>query len=403
MSKARLTDAIVRHLKPPATGNRIVYDSDVTGFGARVTANGVRAYVLSYTTRASRQRRYTIGGCDHWTATDARRKAKELKAEIDQGGDPLADIEAEREAPDMAALVARFRDEHFPRLRKSSAHDYERLLRNYVLPHFSEHTKVRDITFANVDALHRKITKTGATYQANRVVAVLSKMFSLAVRWGWRESNPCRGIGRNREHARRRYLTSDELERLTKALAKFPDQDIADAIRLLLLTGARRNEVLTMKWEHLDLTAGTWSKPPSSTKQNEAHIVPLSAPARQLLAERMGQKAGGEAYVFPGNGSKHHIVNVWHAWQRICKAAKISGLRLHDLRHSYASALASAGHSLPLIGALLGHRQPKTTARYAHLFDDPLRRATEQVGATIANAGKPTAPPVSLRGRSRAP
>src|SRR5262249_50302283 len=157
--------------------------------------------------RAGRQRGYTIGGGDHLAATDARRKAKEMKAENDQGRAPLADIETERERPPTAAFVARFPDEHFPRLRKSRAAEHERLVRNYVLPHFSEHTKVRDITFANVDALHRKITKTGATYQANRVVAVLSKMFSLAVRWGWRESNPCRGIGRNREHARRRYLT----------------------------------------------------------------------------------------------------------------------------------------------------------------------------------------------------
>src|SRR5262245_44450644 len=121
MSKARLTDAIVRHLKPPATGNRIVYDSDVTGFGARVTANGVRAYVLSYTTRAGRQRRYTIGGCDHWTATDARRKAKELKAEIDQGGDPLADNGGEREAPEMAAMLARLRGEALCPQRPSGA------------------------------------------------------------------------------------------------------------------------------------------------------------------------------------------------------------------------------------------------------------------------------------------
>src|SRR5262249_56806607 len=126
-----------------------------------------------------------------------------------------------------------------------------------------------------------------------------------------------------------------------------------------------------MKWEHLDLTAGTWSKPPSSTKQNEAHIVPLSAPARQLLAERMGQKAGGEAYVFPGNGSKHHIVNVWHAWQRICKTAEISGLRLHDIRHRHPSALAGAGHIFPVIRALLGRRQAKKTPRYARLFAEP--------------------------------
>src|SRR5262245_7562174 len=164
MATVRLTDALVRRLEAPATGNRITYDSAVTGFGARITANGVRGYVLTYVVRGSgRQRRYTIGGCDRWTATDARAEAKRLKALIDQGGDPLADLEAEREAPTMADLVARFQEEHFPRLRKLSADDYGRLLRNYVVPHFGKHRKVADITFADVDAPHRKITKADAT------------------------------------------------------------------------------------------------------------------------------------------------------------------------------------------------------------------------------------------------
>src|SRR5262245_3749390 len=279
MATVRLTDALVRRLETPANGNRIKYDSAVTGFGARITAAGARSYVLTYVVRGSgRQRRYTIGGCDRWTATDARAEAKRLKALIDRGGDPLADIEAEREAPTISDLSVRFRDEHFPRLRKLSADDYGRLLCNYVIPHFGKHRKVADITFTNVDALHRKITKAGAKYQANRVVAILSKMFSLAIRWGWRTDNPCRSIERNKEHARQRYLTSDELARLVAALAKFPDKNIADAVRLLLLTGARRNEVLTMRWEDLNLAKGTWSKPPAYTKQGKHHTVPLSAP-----------------------------------------------------------------------------------------------------------------------------
>jgi integrase len=398
MPAARLTDALVRRLEAPAHSNRITYDSAVTGFGARVTANGARSYVLTYVVRGSgRQRRYTIGGCDRWTATDARAKAKELKALVDQGGDPLADIEAEREAPDMGDLIARFREEHFPRLRASSAADYERMIRNYVLQHFSENTKVADVTFADVDGLHRKVTRLGYEHRANRVIAMLSKMFALAVRWEMRADNPVRGIEHNTEHARRRYMTSDELARIVEALAKFPDKDIADALRLLLLTGARRNEVLAMKWADVDLTTGTWSKPAASTKQNAPHSVPLSAPARVLLADRLGAGANGEVYVFPGNGSKKHLVNVWHAWQRICKTTGIKGLRVHDLRHSYASQLASAGHSLSLIGALLGHTQPQTTARYAHLFDDPLRKATEQVGTIVMNAGKEAPPPTPLR------
>jgi integrase len=354
--------------------------------------------VLTYVVRGSgRQRRYTIGGCDRWTATDARAEARRLKAIVDAGGDPLADIEAEREAPNMGDLIARFREEHFRRLRASSAGDYERMLQNYVLRHFSENTKVADVTFSDIDRLHGKITRLGYEHRANRVVAMLSKMFALAVHWGMRADNPVLGIERNREHARRRYMTSDELARIVEALAKFPDKDIADAIRLLMLTGARKAEVLTMRWGDLDLTDGKWSKPPASTKQNAPHTVPLSAPARQLLADRMRRRADGEMYVFPGRGQQRRLVNIWHAWVRLCRGAGISGLRLHDLRHSFASVLASAGHNLPLIGALLGHTQAATTHRYAHLLDDPLRKATEQVGAIIANAGKEAPEPTPIR------
>jgi integrase len=402
MGTVRLTDAIIRRLEPPATGNRITYDNAVKGFGARVTANGVKSFVLTYVVRGSgRQRRYTIGGCDRWTATDARDEAKRLKARVDIGADPLADLEDARTAPTMADLVERFRAEHYPRLRASSAGDYERMIRSHVLPHFGERKKVADVAFADVDALHRKITRLGYAHRANRTLAVLSKAFTLAIKWGWRTDNPCRGIERNREHARRRYLSGDELVRLIEALARFPDKDIADVVKMLLLTGARRSEVFTARWADIDVTAGTWSKPPASTKQNEPHTVPLSAPARTLLAERLSKRADGEVFVFPSNRSGKPYIDLWHAWGRLCKTAGIEGMRLHDLRHSYASQLASAGHSLPLIGALLGHTQPATTARYAHLLADPLRKATEQVGAIIENAGKPAVQPTPIRRRRR--
>jgi integrase len=279
------------------------------------------------------------------------------------------------------------------------------MLAIHIRPHFGPHAKVADVTFADVDALHRKITKTGATYAANRCIAIVSKMFSLAVRWGYRETNPAKGIERNTEYGRRRYLGSDELVRLTTALAKHPDKQAADIIRLLLLTGARRGEVLAMRWADIDVAEGIWSKPPSSTKQKEHHQVPLSAPARQLLSEISKQQAGKRhvlpTYVFPGIGITGHRIELKKDWRQLTKAAQISGLRIHDLRHSYASQLVSSGASLPLIGALLGHANPSTTARYAHLAHDPLREATERVGSVITAAGKPVPPNsvVRLKGR----
>jgi integrase len=382
-----LTDTIVRRLPAPDQGNAITYDADVRGFGVRVTGAGAKSFVLNYRVKGSgRERRYTLGGFPNWTTTAARAKAKELRRLIDDGGDPLAEIEAEREAPTMADLCDRFGAEHLPKKRPSTVDAYQRILKLHVRPHFGQHTKVADVRFEDVDAVHRRVSKSSGHYIANRTVAVLGKMFSLAIRWRWRTDNPTKGIERNSEAKRKRYLRGDELTRLTKALAEHPDKQTADIIRMLLLTGARRGEVLAMRWA--DVVDGTWTKAAHQTKQNAEHVVPLSAPARQLLSEiRAAQRPLGE-YVFVGSGTTGHIVTIKKGWRTICKAAGITGLRLHDLRHSFASQLASSGASLPLIGALLGHSNPTTTARYAHLFADPQKAAVERVGAIIGAAGK---------------
>ena len=389
----QLKNSMIKHLPTPAKSNKVHYDDEVKGFGARVTAAGARSFVLNYVTRSGRERRYTIGSCQDWSTTAARAEARRLRQLIDQGGDPLADIEAEREAPTVGDLIARFEAEHLPRLRESSAADYKLMLDKHVRPHFGKHTKVADVCFADIDALHRKITKVGNPYRANRTIAVVSRMFSLAVRWAMRSDNPCRGVEKNKEYGRRRYLSADELARLTEALTACPNRQTANIIRLLLLTGARRGEVLGMRWADVDLATGTWSKPPSSTKQKEAHEVPLSAPARLLLSEVRDEQARSRRplgeFVFTGGGSKGHVVEIKRGWRTLCKSAKIDGLRINDLRHSFASQLASGGASLPLIGALLGHSNPSTTHRYSHLFDDPQRQAVERVGAVIAASVKP--------------
>jgi integrase len=395
-----LTDAAIKRLPAPPGGNKIHYDDDISGFGVRAGATGAKSYVLNYVTRGGRERRYTIGSCADWSTAEARTEARRLRHLISLGGDPLADVQAEREAPTVAELADRFEQEHLPRKRETTAADYKRMLRLHVLPALGR-MKVAAVAFTDIDRLHRKITKTGSSYAANRTIAMLSKMFSLAQRWGMRETNPCKGIERNTEFRRRRYLSGDELARLTAALAKHPDKQSANIVRLLLLTGARRGEVLAARWADIDLGEGVWSKPASSTKQKEAHEAPLSAPARQLLSEIRAEQGGKRhalpEYVFPSHGESGHVVELKRVWRQLCKAAKIDGLRLHDLRHSFASQLASGGASLPLIGALLGHSNPSTTHRYAHLLDDPQRQAVEKVGAVITAAGKPIAEPVPLR------
>ena len=379
----KLTDAIVKRLPIPDKGNKIYYDSKVRGFGCRVTAAGARAFILNYRTHSGRERRITIGSFADWPPTTARERAKELKRDIDDGGDPLGEIKTERAAPTFSDLCDRFIAEYLPRKRPSTQHAYRLQIDNLIRPALGR-MKVAEITFSDIDNLHRKVTANGTPVHANRILSLVSRMLAMAVRWKMRADNPGRGIERNTESKRRRYLSKDELARLTQVLAKYPDQQVADIVRLLLLTGARRGEVLHAKWEQFDLDGGIWTKPGATTKQKTDHIVPLSAPARELLSKLRRKRSGD--YLFPGRLGEHRL-DIKNSWKVICRSAGITGLRVHDLRHAFASFLVSDGISLPIIGRLLGHTQPATTARYAHLHDDPLRLATEKVGRLYVVSG----------------
>ena len=380
----RLTDSIIKALPVPQKGNRITYDADVKGFGVRVTASGARAFVLNYRTGAGRERRFTIGSFPDWRTAAARQEAAELKKRVDRGEDPLGEFQDARDAKTMADLCQRFRTEHLPKKRPSTQRDYAGIIDAHILPALKQR-KVAEITFADVDDLHRHISKH-APYRANRTVAVLGKMFSLAIKWGWRTDSPAKGVERNHEAKRQTYLSPPELIRLADMLTIHPDRDAANAIRLLLLTGARRGEVLSMRWADLNLVEGIWTKPGAATKQKTEHRVPLSAAVRLLLTDLRTQAAADAVFVFPGRGAQGFRRELKKDWATICKAAGIDGVRVHDLRHTYASVLASSGQSLPVIGALLGRTQPATTARYAHLFDDPLRAATERAAAALSGS-----------------
>jgi integrase len=221
-------------------------------------------------------------------------------------------------------------------------------------------------------------------------------MFDLAVRQEWIETNPARGIEKHREQKRERYLSPAEIGRLMEALAAHPERVSADAIRLMLLTGSRRGETLSSTWDQFDLERGIWTKPASATKQARNHRVPLSPEAveviRGIKARQDAQAAEAQCkgiirpvqrYLFPSSkGKPLHAVRT--LWLSLCRQAGIDQARVHDLRHTYASILVSSGLSLPIVGALLGHSNPATTNRYAHLADDPLREATELSSNVIA-------------------
>jgi integrase len=285
-----------------------------------------------------------------------------------------------------------------------------------ILPRFGK-MKVAAITANDIDSLHHDITTVRCTpIRANRTVEVLRKAFNLAIRWNWREDNPAAGVRKNPEEKRNRYLNRSEIALLARAVQDHNESASANAIKLLMLTGARRGEVLGATWDMFDLENGVWTKPSAHTKQRRLHRVPLNSPALRLLKEMKehGMQRAKERgtpihpFLFPGLDGKP-LSDIKRSWLSICRKAGLAEkvekrgrngkplktrdgrpiinwrttARIHDLRHSFASILVSAGASLPLIGQMLGHTQPVTTARYAHLFDDPLRQAAETVGTFI--------------------
>jgi integrase len=379
MPAQKLTDKLVHELEQPESGNRITYDTEVKGFGIRVTTRGARSYVLTYWNREGRQRRITIGSAVHWKTGAARTEAKELKKRIDRGEDPLQEEQDLRAAPTVKDMCERFTKEYLGKRRASTQYSYRTQITSVILPAWGNR-KVASITHGDVVSLHNKLGDTPT--RANRILALLSRLFTLSITWGWRTTNPCAGVERNEENHRDRYLADDELPRFLAALDRIQDRQAADVIRLLLYTGARRGETLQARWDDIDLKRKTWSKPGATTKRKTTHHVPLSDEACRLLARiKAGSPARAE-YVFPANGG--HRKDVREAFEQLCRLAGIEGFRLHDLRHSYASVLINSGLGLPVIGGLLGHTTPATTARYAHLQDKMLREAAERAAATIS-------------------
>jgi integrase len=343
---ARLTDKLVKALTPPDSGNRITYDTEIKGFGVRVTASDARAFVVNYRING-RERRYTVGAYPSWSVAAAREEARRLKREIAKGHDPMGQRHVDRAAPTVGDLADRYMREHAVRKVARAQADDRSMIEKIIIPAIGQ-LKVYEVRRDDIDRLHREVSQT-RPIRANRLAQLLSKMFSLANRWEYRLDNPVKGLHRNPEQKRTRYLSGEELQRLTAVLADHPNRQSANVIRLLLLTGARRGELLNATWDQFDLEGGIWIKPSAHTKQKPGE------PLREIKS----------------------------FWSGVCRRAGLEDFRIHDLRHTYASILASAGLSLPVIGALLGHTQPNTTARYSHLFDDPLREATERVSDAV--------------------
>ena len=320
------------------------------------------------------------------TVDQARDLARDLLTKVRKGGDPAADKKATRDAPQVRDLAKDYLERHaIPNKRPGSVADDEAMLKRLILPKLGP-VKVAAVERQDIEKLHNGLRST--PYMANRLLALLSKMFSLAIAWGWRATNPVKGIPRLHEDRRQRWLSGEELLRLWALLEQQPNRRSARAVMLLTLTGARRNEVLSATWDQFDLNRGVWTKPSHHTKTKRTEYVPLSNAALALLSTMRDDADPQSPYLFPGDAPSKPLSDIKKFWKSLCRNAGLEKLRLHDLRHSYASNLVSQGFSLHIVGRLLGHTQPQTTARYAHLDDAALREATEGFSARLGPVSK---------------
>jgi len=392
----KITVRAVEALLPGET----LKDTELRGFQARAR-KGATSYSVLYRAargRAAPQRRYTIGKHgDPWTPTTARDEAKRVLGEVAHGKDPAHAKAKEKASPTVNALAVRFLSEEVEtKCKLSTVREYRRRLTCVVLPALGK-KRVIDVTQRDIAKLHhdRRATPT----EANHALSAISMLFNFAERIGVlpHGSNPCRHIVRYRQRHHERFLSADEMGRLGTALAAHDGSPYAvAAIRLLLFTVARRNEILGLRWDWIDFERGEARLPDSKTGAKTLHLPP---PALAVLAEL--PQVSGNPHVIVGAVRGAALADVERPWRAIRKAAGLEDVRLHDLRHSFASIAASGGMGLPIIGKMLGHTQAQTTQRYAHLASDPVKAAAATVAGKIAAAmadGKPDAAVVRLRG-----
>ncbi len=363
----------------------IICDDDLAGFAVRVLPSGRRSYIAQYRI-GNRYRRMSLGAHGVLTPEKARRKAFKVLAAVKDGEDPAGERSQARKACTVKELAERFDEEHITvRLKPGTAREYRRNLRRFILPALGR-LKVADVTRADISKFHHDLRHI--PYQANRNLEVISKMFVLAEMWGMRPdgSNPRLHIRKYPENKRERYLSKEELAGLGEALRQceqegIESQSAINALRLLIFTGCRLSEIMTLEWDHVDFDGGALHLPDSKTGAKTVHI---GAPALEVLSEI--ERLPDNPWVITGKNPGAHLTDLQPPWRRIRKRAGIEDVRIHDLRHTFASTAVAAGQGLPMIGKLLGHTQVQTTARYAHLAADPVKVAANDIANIIAKS-----------------
>ena len=379
---AKLTKRTIEALEP-AERDYFIWDTELSGLGIRVFPTGRKQFVLQY--RYGRtSRRMSLGRFGAITPDQARGLALQGLAKLRSDIDPQLERRERRTALTVRELSARFDEEHIAvHLKASTAKEYRRNLKLFIIPAIG-HLRIADVTRADIAKYHHDWRRR--PYQANRNLEIISKMFNLAELWGLRPdgTNPRRHIKKYPEKKRERFFSASELQAVGRVLREMEVERIEltsaiAAVRLLLFTGCRLGEILTLKWEYVDLDGRALRLPDSKTG---AKVVHLGQPAIGLLSTL--PRLPDNPFVITGRNEGAALTDLQPFWQRVRGRAGLKDARIHDIRHTFASVAVSNGQSLPMIGKLLGHTQVQTTARYAHLANAPVIEAANDVSELIA-------------------
>jgi integrase len=390
--KRNFTKDFIASLPLPSKGKRCsYYDTKSRGLGVCIFPSGKKTFFV-YRKIDGKPERIKIGDIkgsgDLKTLSieNIRDKADAINALIGEGGNPAQNKRLGKAELTLGELFEEYLKRH-AKLHKSSWREDERQYNYYLLPW--KQRKLSSIRKTDIQKLHHEIGRKNGTYAANRLLALISSLFNRANEFGlWDKTNPADGIKKFKEKSRSRFLQADELPRFFKALSEEPNETARDYILLSLLTGARKSNMLAMRWDEINFELGLWNIP--KTKNGESHTIPLVSQALEILKDRFANKIN--EWVFPSSSKSGHFSDPKKPWKRTLERADISNLRIHDLRRSLGSWQASTGASLAIIGKTLAHKNVATTAIYARLNIDPVRDAMNKATQAIWDAGSITSP-----------
>ena len=384
--KRTLTNRAVAALK--VERDMVYWDRDLPGFGVRVYPGGGKVYIAQAREPDKTTRRVTVGRHDVLNADQARQRAAFIITRIRAGEDPvpLPLVARFNGGPTVADLAERYLEEHAAvRIKRRTQLRVRGMLHNHILPALGR-LPLEAVERSDVVEIHQKLSDRPVT--ANKCVKVLSHMYRLGEGWGLVPEgfNPCRSVEKYPERSRERFLTDAEFARLGRVLDEAVDSGAAPltavtAIRLLMLTGCRKSEILTLRWSDVDLAAGELHLADAKTGPRAVQLPPTAARLLEALPRRKESP-----WVFPGKdrGGRFSDGGLDRVWQAVRTQAGLEDVRMHDLRHSFASRALALGETLPVIGKLLGHSDIETTARYAHLAQDSLHETAERIAQSIA-------------------